>query len=187
MATATAEQVFMTKYAGLVVTRFGEQNPTKDGPGRPGLRYDFAQEGGVLRVTDGVRERDWAYVEEWGPDLRAEKVLNREQRLLHRQGKLDPREAFFSTEEFLRKRSGETSNFHEVPAAAPDPAPVMQAVMDLAIGRDVEGLAQVLAEEQEGWNRPQVVDAVKRAVQQLTSGAVGDADGTDGDDPPEAA
>jgi hypothetical protein len=186
------EQVFASRYANLTVTRFPEMEDQQGGLKRkvaPGLRYSFGGEvagvtdsegmgviaGGSLRVDDELRERDWMYIEEYGDLYPPEKVLGRKERKAHREGNLDPQEAFLSTEEFLRERMKVTGDFHELPAVAPDASEVLQRVTELAIDRDVDGLVKLVEDEQGEWNRPQVIEAVKRAVAQI------------GDEPPEAA
>ena len=184
-APTLTEPVFVSKYSGLTVTRFNEERATKDNPGRPGLRYQFGAEvagitdsqglgiiaGGSLRVDAELRRRDEMYIEEWGELLHSEKPLNREQRRLRREGDLPDEDQFYTTDEFLRNKTKEPGClFNELPAVAPDASEVLARVQELGIAHDAEGLLEIGEEEKGEWNRPQVIEAVQRAVAQIAAG-----------------
>lgn len=181
-APTKTEPVFMSRHTNLRITRFPERGKDEGGP-LPGLSYDFGQDsgvqdsegyeiviGGTLRVTDELRLRDEHYIDEYAPMLDPERTLNREDRRKHKDGKLDPAEAFLSTEEFLRKRAEKTRGFYEVPVVAPDPADELRQIAELAVARDTDGLVELAAKEKAGWGRRQVLDQIEHVLEMLAEG-----------------
>lgn len=183
-APTLEEQVFTSRHMNLTVTRFPKREQIHGdlkSEVAPGLRYHFGQEsavrgsdgdfvmqGGSIRVDDELRRRDEEYIEEYGEWCPPEVPLNKEQRKAYKEGTLEPEDAYLSTEEFLRKRSRETGQFHELPPVAPDAGEALRTVAELAIDRDTEGLVKLAEAESNEWARPAVLEAVEHALERLS-------------------
>lgn len=152
MGTATVEApdrtriTFSSPHEQLVLTRVPEVM-VPDALGqkhkRPGKSYKFDR--GLLTVRVGQDKLADRYNEE--------------------SGEFEEQDAV----DWLRAHHRYGLTVIELPPIPPDPAPLMERVMQLAVKRDEEGLVDVYEAEREGYQRKAVLDLVVAALNQMDS------------------
>lgn len=79
----------------------------------------------------------------------------------------DPDEIEFLRAHPVKERNG----FFEVPVPKPPAQPVLMKVIELATARDAAALVDLFEKEQQGWKRPEVLEAITAAANALEAAA----------------
>lgn len=69
--------------------------------------------------------------------------------------------------EYLRRHPDHGLRFYELTPTAPDPGPLLGEITDAVIAGDAEKLTAIGNEENATWNRPEVMDRIRAALDKL--------------------